>query len=77
MFGKLKQHRRTAARYDKTVLSFQSFLKLAAARLWSQSFVNVTWTWTCNEHSMPQLLWCEGRLSLHKACRRKWQSGKN
>jgi transposase len=30
MFGKLKQQRRIATRYDKTVLSFESFLNLAA-----------------------------------------------
>jgi transposase len=35
MFGKLKQQRRIATRYDKTVLSFESFLNLAAARLGS------------------------------------------
>lgn len=40
MFGKLKQQRRIATRYDKTVLSLESFLNLAAARLWLQSFVN-------------------------------------
>ena len=40
MFGKLKQQRRIANRYDKTALSFASFLNLAAARLWLQSFVN-------------------------------------
>lgn len=40
MFGKLKQQRRIATRYDKTVLSFESFLNLAAARLWLKSFVN-------------------------------------
>lgn len=39
MFGKLKQQRRIATRYDKTVLSFESFLNLAAARLWLKSFV--------------------------------------
>jgi transposase len=38
--GKLKQQRRIATRYDKTVLSFESFLNLAAARLWQNSFVN-------------------------------------
>ncbi|MDE0877095.1 MAG: IS5 family transposase [Sphingomonas bacterium] len=42
MFGKLKQQRRIATRYDKTVLSFESFLNLAAARLWLKSFVNTT-----------------------------------
>ena len=30
MFGKLKQQRRFATRYDKTLLSFESFLILAA-----------------------------------------------
>jgi len=34
------QQRRIATRYDKTVLSFESFLNLAAARLWLKSFVN-------------------------------------
>ena len=40
MFNKLKQVRRIATRYDKTALSFLSFLNLAAARLWLPSFVN-------------------------------------
>lgn len=40
MFGKLKRQRRIAALYDKTVLSFESFLNLAATRLWLKSFVN-------------------------------------
>jgi transposase len=40
MFGKLKQRRRIATRYDKTALSFASFLNLAAARLWPNSFVS-------------------------------------
>ena len=40
MFGKLKQQRRIATRYDKTILSFESFLNLAATRLWLKSFVN-------------------------------------
>jgi len=40
MFGKLKQQRRIATRYDKTILSFESFLNLAAVRLWLKSFVN-------------------------------------
>lgn len=42
MFGKLKQQRRIATRYDKSVLSFESFLNLAAVRLWLKSFVNET-----------------------------------
>lgn len=32
MFGKLRQQRRKVIRYDKTALSFQSFLNLTAAR---------------------------------------------
>ena len=40
MFGKLKQQRRITARYDKTAPSFESFLNLAATRLWMKSFVN-------------------------------------
>jgi len=40
MFAKLKQQRRIATRDDKTILSFESFLNLAAARLWLKSFVN-------------------------------------
>jgi len=32
MFGKLKQQHRIATRYDKTVLSFKSFLNLVATR---------------------------------------------
>lgn len=42
MFAKLKQRRRIATRYDKTALSFASFLNLVAARLWLKSFVNAT-----------------------------------
>jgi transposase len=34
MFNKLKHFRRIATRYDKTALSFMSFLNLAAVRLW-------------------------------------------
>lgn len=40
MFGVMKHQRRIATRYDKTALSFASFLNLAAARLWLKSFVN-------------------------------------
>jgi transposase len=40
MFGKLKQQRRIATRYDETILSFESFLNLAAARLRLKTFVN-------------------------------------
>lgn len=42
MFNKLKQSRRIATRYDKTALSFASFLNLASIRLWLKSFVNRT-----------------------------------
>ncbi|UTD25885.1 hypothetical protein DB459_02070 [Bradyrhizobium sp. WD16] len=37
MFGKLEQQRRIAIRYDKAVLSFESVLNLAAARLCASS----------------------------------------
>ncbi|GEM_PF-1201446 len=40
MFGHLKQFRRVATRYDKTALSFASFLNLAAIRKWLPHFVN-------------------------------------
>lgn len=40
MFAHLKQFRRIAARYDKTALSFASFLNLAAIRKWLPHFVN-------------------------------------
>ncbi|WP_408871155.1 transposase [Gluconobacter kondonii] len=42
MFNRPKQMRRIATRYDKTALSFMSFLNLAATRLWIESFINVT-----------------------------------
>lgn len=34
LFNKLKQFRRIATRYDKTALSFMSFLNIAAIYLW-------------------------------------------
>ncbi|MEV5032168.1 transposase, partial [Sphingobium sp. LMC3-1-1.1] len=40
-FGVMKNQRRIATRYDKTALSFASFLNLAAVRLWLKSFVNI------------------------------------
>jgi transposase len=40
MFGELKQQHHVATRYDKTALSFASFLNLAGVRLWLKSFVN-------------------------------------
>ena len=42
MFGHLKHQRRIATRYDKTALSFASFLNLAAIRRWLSNFVNRT-----------------------------------
>jgi transposase len=42
MFNRLKQFRRVATRYDKTALSFRSFLNIAAAKMWLPSFVNRT-----------------------------------
>ncbi|WP_349292010.1 transposase [Gluconobacter sp. Dm-74] len=40
---------RIATRYDKTALSFMSFLHIAAAKLWSRPFVNVTYHGICLE----------------------------
>ena len=40
MFRHVKHQRRIATRYDKTVLSFASFLNLAAIRQWLSNFVN-------------------------------------
>jgi transposase len=40
MFNRLKQFRRIATRYDKTRLSFESFLNLAAEMIRMPSFVN-------------------------------------
>ena len=40
MFAKLKQQRRIATRYDKTVLPFESSLNLAAARPWLTAFAD-------------------------------------
>ena len=37
---KLKQQRRIAIRFDKTIFSFGRFFNLAAVRLWLRSFVN-------------------------------------
>ncbi|MBS1064080.1 transposase [Gluconobacter wancherniae] len=42
MFNHLKQMRRIATRYEKTALSFMSFLNIAAARFSISSFFNVT-----------------------------------
>jgi len=42
MFGLLKRQRRITTRYDKTALSFASFLNIAAARLWLKAFVNMS-----------------------------------
>ncbi|MBB5278267.1 transposase [Rhizobium rosettiformans] len=42
MFGYLKHMRRIGTRYEKTALSFASFLNLAAIRRWLKDFVNRT-----------------------------------
>lgn len=39
-FGKLKCSRRLATRYDKTSASYLGFIHIAAARLWTNQFVN-------------------------------------
>jgi hypothetical protein len=38
--GKLEQQRRIVLCHDKTILSFESFLNLAAPRQWLKSFVS-------------------------------------
>ena len=43
MFGYLKHMRRIGTRYEKTALSFASFLNLAAIRRWLKDFVNRTY----------------------------------
>ena len=43
MFNRIKQFRRIATRYDKTALSFLSFLNTAATKIWLLSYVNRTW----------------------------------
>lgn len=40
MIGKLKQSRRVATRYDKTMSSFRGFVTLAAIKLWLPTFVH-------------------------------------
>jgi len=42
MFNRLKQFRRIATRYDKTKLSFLSFLAIASAKIRLPSYVNRT-----------------------------------
>ena len=39
-FNKLKNARRLATRYDKTVESYLGFIHIVAARLWVKTFVN-------------------------------------
>ncbi len=39
MFNHLKQARRIATRYDKTAISFLSFLNIAASRIWLKHYV--------------------------------------
>lgn len=42
MFGFLKHQRRIATRFEKTTLSYLSFLNITTARLWLKHFVNAT-----------------------------------
>jgi transposase len=39
-FGRLKNSRRVATRYDKTATSFLGFVDIACIRLWTRRFVN-------------------------------------
>lgn len=41
-FNKLKNSRRLATRYDKTVASYLGFIHIASLRLWTKHFVNAT-----------------------------------
>ncbi|MGA3339255.1 MAG: IS5/IS1182 family transposase, partial [Methylocella sp.] len=41
-FNKLKNSRRLATRYDKTMASYLSFVHIAAIRIWMRAFVNKT-----------------------------------
>ena len=50
MFNRIKQFRRIATRYDKTRLSYESFLNLAAAMIWITAFVNATYMTFPKEH---------------------------
>lgn len=57
MFGKLKQQRRIATCYDKTVLSFESLLNLAATRLSLKSFGNTAQCAGSQAARDPTLSW--------------------
>ncbi len=73
MFNRLKQMRRIATRYDKTALSFKTFLNIAAARLWIKSFVNVTYNEadSAMEIGLFRSALTNGPASvLHRACAR-------
>jgi transposase len=70
MFGKLKQQRRIATRYDKTVLSFESFLNLAASRLWLKSFVNTARSFCRSSRYRHKVRWHRLAYSL---CREVWR----
>ena len=39
-FGRMKQSRRVATRYEKTATSFLGFLHVVALRIWIRKFVN-------------------------------------
>ncbi len=41
-FNKLKNARRVATRYDKTMLSFLGFVQVTSIRVWIKHFVNRT-----------------------------------
>ena len=42
-FNKLKNSRRLATRYDKTMASYLGFVHIAAIRIWMRAFVNKTY----------------------------------
>jgi transposase len=41
-FNKLKNSRRLATRYDKTMASYLGFVQIAAIQIWTSAFVNRT-----------------------------------
>jgi hypothetical protein len=55
MFGNVNQRRRIATRYDKTVLSLETFLNLAATRLWLKAFVNTAWCFTVPSRAVSKM----------------------
>ena len=72
MFSKIKQFRRTATRYDKTTLSFLSFLTTAAVKLWVPNLCQqslVLWDISVDEVSLSPGSGVSGDEDWLAACR--------